>query len=279
MCRLFIYACERPTPAAEVLGEDTYRRFRQLARLHRDGWGMAWLSPHDGLGGAEDGLIVEREGSIAAARSLTPADHDPDFDTLARRPLGRAGMVHLRWATAGLDVTAANTHPFLADGWAFAHQGSIPTPERVEAGLEPAWASRLRGKTDSERYFLYLLQCAAEVGDIVAGAQRAVGDIVDRCGPTSLNALLLSESQLIVVHGTGGLEPSLEDMVDVLGSDEQIPPEHREAYYRLRYRSVAGMATVISSGLGGGEGWIELPDECLVSIALSDGALLIHPFR
>ncbi len=270
MCRLFAYACEGVTAASDVLGEETYLRFRSLARLHRDGWGMAWLSSTE----VESGTSSPR-----AARSLVGALDDPDFDELARSPLGTAGMVHLRWATAGLDVTAANTHPFLADGWAFAHQGSIPQPELIEELLSPQWSGKLGGKTDSERYFLYLLQCAAEAGDVVAGARRAVGDIVRRCGPTSLNALLLSGSRLVVVHGTAGLEPSVEDMLEVVGTEDQLPPEHREAYYRLRYRRRDDAIAVVSSGLGAGDGWNDLPDECIVNITLSDSSMEIHPLR
>lgn len=274
MCRLLAYASEEPTAAADVLGASGYAAFRRLSRLHRDGWGMAWLAGHRADPGA---LGAQHEGALAARRSLVPACDDPDFDELARSALGSAGLVHLRWATAGYDVSPGNTHPFLAGGWAFVHQGSIPDPERLEALLTPEWSGRLRGTTDSERYFLYLLQCATESGDVVTGARRAVGDIVRLCGPTSLNAMLLSTSSLVVVHGTAGLEAPLADMVDVVGSDG-VPAEHVDGYFRLRYRCRETDVAVVSSGLGGEGGWTELPGECVLAIDLSDRAVSFHPF-
>lgn len=279
MCRLLAYAGDGPVAVADVLGAGAYASFRQLSRLHRDGWGMAWLEGDERAGAPPDRSCPQREGKMAAWRSLVPAEKDPDFDDLGRAALGSAGLVHLRWATLGLDVSVSNTHPFLADGWAFIHQGSIPHPERVEALLAPAWSGRLRGETDSERYFLYVLQCAAETGGLVAGARRAVGDILRLSGPTSLNAMFLSGSELVVIHGTAGLRAPVEDMMDVVGGVGEIPAEHVSNYFTLRYRLGSHSVAVVSSGLGAGQGWTDLPDECVAHIDLSDRTLTLHPFE
>ena len=79
------------------------------------------------------------------------------------------------------------------------------------------------GSTDSERYFLYLLQCAEAEGDLVRGFRRGVTDVVGACGDASLNAVLLSPGSLVVVHGRAGLEPPHDDLLDAVERPEDIP--------------------------------------------------------
>lgn len=67
-----------------------------------DGWGMAWH-------GADDPVTH-------TATSTNSAAADPRYFELAGRALSAAGIVHLRWATGGLAVTAPNTHPFAEGG-------------------------------------------------------------------------------------------------------------------------------------------------------------------
>jgi predicted glutamine amidotransferase len=151
MCRFLAYASETSRSVADLVGAEDFASFRELSHLHRDGWGMAWLTDPGGAGPGCDEMRTLVEGRLRAMRSLLPAYEDPAFDAYAGRQLSSAGFVHLRWATSGLAVAESNTHPFLGSGWAFAHQGSIPSPDRLDALLAPEWLARRQGTTDSER--------------------------------------------------------------------------------------------------------------------------------
>jgi predicted glutamine amidotransferase len=277
MCRLLAYVSETRGAVEDLLGPAEFASFRELSHLHRDGWGMAWLADPDDKGPLDDERSALLEGCLRARRSQLPAYEDPDFDALAGQRLGAAGFVHLRWATSGIAVAESNTHPFLARGWAFAHQGSIPSPDRLDALLAPEWLGRCQGTTDSERYFLHLLQCLEREGDLVGGIRHAVTDIVTLCGAASLNAVLLSSSSLVVVHGRAGLESPRADLLAAVARPEDVPPDHLERYFRLRYRRVDGDVVITSSGVAG-QGWEEVPEDSILHIDLDNRSMSFHSF-
>ena len=82
----------------------------------------------------------------------------------------------------------------------------------------------------------------------MAGIRRAVTDIVKVCGAASLNAVLLSSSSLVVVHGRSGLESPRDDLLAAVARPEDVPPDHLERYFRLRYRRLDGATVITSSG-------------------------------
>lgn len=119
MCRLLAWKSARPDGVALAT---TLRAFRTLAATgrvpsgapagHRDGWGIAAF---------RDGAAV------FYARSAAPADEDPTFAAAAAALEASAPdtvIAHLRKASAGA-VDVGNAQPFLSDGLAFAHNGSI----------------------------------------------------------------------------------------------------------------------------------------------------------
>jgi predicted glutamine amidotransferase len=246
------YVADRPTSVAEILGEEALADFTALTALHADGWGMAWHEPGD-----------HQTGSASSPES---ALEDPTYDELVRRPLGRAGLVHLRWASAGLAVTPENTHPFVDDGYAFAHNGHITPIDRLEGLLTKKSRARLRGTTDSERYFRFVLQRIAETGDEHDGVSQALGTLMGEFPESSLNALMLTPEHMFAIHinSRASTPPALHEIFD---SEEEMPTRHATEYFAMDYRLAPHAVHVISSGLDE-EGWSLVPDDMAVMVDL-----------
>lgn len=252
MCRLLGYVSRSSVTAGEAVGSDEVRAFADLARVHCDGWGAAW---------------VEHPGATPQVRtSERSAERDPAFtDQHARHP-AVAGLLHLRWATLGLRVAPENTHPFLADGVAFAHNGSLP-PDAVTDLLEPAYRAGLRGSTDSERYFALIRQFRAAGTDLADAVRRAVSVLAVRAPRASLNALLLDDTSLIAVHASArsALPPDDTELCRAAG----LPQDHLDDYFALRIRRTADGVQIGSTGFGQ-VGWEPLPADSVTTVRLTD---------
>lgn len=259
MCRLLGYVADQPVSVVDVLGEDGFERFTALTAVHGDGWGMAWQ--------AEDRSVR----SVAVPGS---ASADPAYEGLARKQLGRAGLVHLRWATSGLGITATNTHPFTDDdgptgGVAFAHNGHIAPIPRLEDLLTAASLERLEGDTDSERYFRFVLQCAEEEGDLDAGLVRALDVLVREFPTASLNALMLAPDRMFAVHINSAAAAPQRALLELFDRAEEIPTGHSaEAYFAMDFRTLPDAVHVISSGLDE-EGWTPVPADTAAVVDLT----------
>jgi predicted glutamine amidotransferase len=263
MCRLLAYVTTGGRSAQDAVGEQTLADFRSLSGLHGDGWGAAWVSPADPAG-------------IAVRRSTTSAAADPAFAATADAVSARAAFFHLRWATPGLAVMPANTHPFVADGWAFAHNGNVGDGGRVAELLPARHRAALRGTTDSERYFRLVLHCAEQTGDVLTGLQRAAGLIADLVGPVSINAMLLSSTRLLAVQGLSGARPPVEHLLAQVERPDLLPLDHLEGYFGLAYRDVGGTLAIASSGLPRA-GWTPLRQDSVMDVDLAAGAWTVCP--
>ena len=253
MCRLLGYVSSRPTSVLDVLGDDDFESFTSLTAVHGDGWGAAWH---------------ETDEQIQAVNSTGTAVLDPTYEKLAAEPLGRSGMLHLRWATAGLPVSAENTHPFTDGEYAFAHNGNISPIPRLEALLTPASRAKLNGDTDSERYFRLLMQCIEETGDDTAGVTRGLEILQQEFPDSSLNSLLLTPTALFAVHINSRAESPPRALRSMFETDESMPARHATEYYAMDYRVTEDAVHVISSGLDVA-GWTPMPSDTAVRIDLA----------
>jgi predicted glutamine amidotransferase len=227
MCRLLGYVTRTPVALAELLGEEDLFEFTELSCKHGDGWGVAWAT--------DTGVEVVKAPDAARMSSA--------FGRHVYEHVGDLGIVHLRWATLGLEVALENTHPFTDGTVAFAHNGSIDSSESLDA-LIPANLQRLRmGSTDSERYFLAVL---AEVmrgnrrypngqGTLAASVAATVERIAASHVFTSLNAMIATPDELIAVC-----------CYDPVAEEKEEEPD----YYHLGYRVTPGAVIVSSSGWG-----------------------------
>lgn len=252
VCRLLGYVASRPLAAVDVLGASGFEAFTSLASLHGDGWGLAWR------GADQVTHTVSRPDSAAL---------DPLYGELTRQPLGFAGLVHLRWATSGLPVLPKNTHPFTDGDYAFAHNGNIKPIERLEELLSPASKAKLRGDTDSERYFRFVMQCIRESDSEAEGVTEALHTMIREFPNVSLNALLLTPSALFAIHVNSQAVSPPRALSKMYESDADMPHRHATEYYFMDYRITPDAVYVISSGLDE-PGWEQVPPDSATRIDL-----------
>ncbi len=253
MCRLLGYVAEHPASVTDLLGPAYAADFVALTRVHGDGWGMAWR---------------QADGRIATERAPHSAASDPDYHRLVEAELAQIGLVHLRWATDGLTVGLANTHPFGDGELALAHNGSISPISRIDDLLTPASRQLVQGDTDSERYFQFLRQSIASTADTDAGVRTGIAVLADAFPAASLNAILLAPDAMYVVHVNSGAPAPIDDL-RILLRDEPPPAGHSTAYFEMAYRVTPSSVVVASSGLVGSD-WQPVPPDSVIRIGRRD---------
>lgn len=266
MCRLLGVVSAAPISIATAVGDGVLKDFVALTKVHGDGWGVAVVD-HDS---ADEGGRNIPHVTVSAGSALD----DPAFATATHDLRSFASLVHLRWATSGLAVEPRNSHPFLADGLAMAHNGSIKPMAPLDDMLEPSIAATLKGTTNSERYFVLIRQHRRSATTLVDAVGGAVAQLRQSHPESSLNALILGEDQLIVVHAHARSRLLAEDIEEISATD--LPAEHLEDYFSLRIaRPSAGVVVVASTGFGDLP-WEALPPESVVAISLGDLSVTTH---
>jgi predicted glutamine amidotransferase len=261
MCRLLGVVSTEPIAVVDTVGDDVLKDFVALTKVHGDGWGVA---------------TVARPGEDPAVQvSAGSALDDPAFTAATHEQRNGATLVHLRWATSGLAVQPQNSHPFVADGLAMAHNGSIKPIGPMEELLEADIAVSLRGTTDSERYFGLIRQHRRAAPDLPEAVRRAVAQLRGIYPDASLNALVLGEDQLIVVHAHARSRLLDEDIEEI--SAAELPAEHLEDYFALRLARPDDDTLVIGSTGFGDLGWQPLPPECVAAVSMRELSVSLHP--
>jgi predicted glutamine amidotransferase len=174
VCRLFALHAGKRDVAADFWLLDAPDSLARQSETNADGYGMAALT-------AGDGLVL--------IRNPVQASQDRAYRDVARRLEACEMLVHLRYANTG-SASLLNTHPFSLDGRLFAHNGVVGDLDRMEAQLGPNRAM-VMGDTDSERLFATItLAIRSAAGDVRAGIQAAVQQIVANYELYSLNFVL-----------------------------------------------------------------------------------------
>lgn len=244
MCRFLGWSAPRPVSAAELVGPDV-ERLRELSLLHEDGWGGAWAAPLD------EGAGVHR------IREIGPAHRSPAFATSLHEVSGRTALVHLRWATGDLARTLPNTHPFLRDDIAFAHNGALALGPQLDALVDEDLRETLDGDTDSERLFLAVLSARRRTGSTAGAVQQVLAGL-EGVWWSSLNFLMFEPGAL---HALCCFEPSRH-------------PRGSEAdYFQVHYAVDETGTAVWSSGVRAPDtpGDTRLPNRHLLSVSTDTG--------
>ncbi|MFD5215524.1 class II glutamine amidotransferase [Microbacterium sp. NPDC058345] len=256
MCRLFAFVSPDQSTAGGELGPAGIESLLSLARLHGDGWGWA--------GVARPGQAPQVHSSAESAAS------DPAFGTALSTPV-RSAMVHLRWATPGIPVSARNAHPFHVGDLAFEHNGSLKPLDDLRALLSPDLLAQLHGDTDSEMYFALIREQLALGFPLADAAVRVAARLREAFPFASLNAILLDAEQLVVVHASARSILSERDL-SVISRHPHLPEEHNEDYFALRWtRTRDGVILIGSTGVAADD-WRPLPAEAVTAIRLADGS-------
>lgn len=258
MCRLLAYAAPHDTTVSGVIGEMRSGDFQHMTRVHSDGWGTAWLAAGPG----------EDEPEVESLRISTPGQNDPVLTTILRETPSTARIVHLRLGTDTFKRTKHNTHPFVTDGVAFAHNGTIVPVDRFHRLLEPASYAGVSGDTDSELYFALVRQYARRLGSLGRGLVEAVAVLREEFPDASLNATVLSDRELLVVRASS-TACMTEEIFGELGVDVgDLPIDHTEEYYRMKMLRRADGTTVFASSGIDQRDWTEIPDDTVTRVDL-----------
>jgi glutamine amidotransferase len=194
MCRLLGIASSEPTDFKIVLREAP-RSLAALSREHRDGWGIA---VYDGHGA---GWQIEK--------GVACASEDERFHRLAVGSQGEVLVSHVRQKTVG-ETSLANTHPFARGPWVFAHNGTVKDVAWLRGQTSHVRLAEVRGETDSEVLFAWLLTWLDRAGVVDAPASpetdRALREAVraarERAGFGAYN-FLLSNGTTLYAHRFG----------------------------------------------------------------------------
>jgi predicted glutamine amidotransferase len=263
MCRLLGVVSTAPIAVSDAVGAHVLKDFVALTKIHGDGWGIA----HVGHAGQDP------EVEVSAGSALD----DPAFVAATCDLRSAASVVHLRWATSGIAVQPQNSHPFLSGRIAMAHNGSIKPVALLDALLDPSIAATLAGTTDSERYFALIRQHRPHAPGLAEAVRRAVAQLRELYPEASLNALVLGEDQLIAVHAHARSTLPDADIEEITAAE--LPAEHLEDYFALRWARTDDQTLVIGSTGFGDLDWQPLPPESVTSISLHDLSMTVLPLE
>jgi predicted glutamine amidotransferase len=261
MCRLLGVVSATPISVSQAVGERVLADFVALTKIHGDGWGIARVR----LPGHPPRIEVS---------AGTGAD-DPHFAAATHDQRSAATLVHLRWATTGIAVRPENSHPFLAERIAMAHNGSIKPIGELDELLTPEIAATIVGSTDSERYFGLIRQHRASSPDLAEAVRRAVSQLREIFPTASLNALILAEDQMIAVHAHARSRLPDEDIAEITAAD--LPAEHLEDYFGMRWARTDQDRVVIASTGFGDLDWQPLESESVTAISMYDLSMTTQP--
>ncbi|MEU4834643.1 class II glutamine amidotransferase [Streptosporangium sp. NPDC023615] len=180
MCRLFgLSSAPRRTRATFWLLDAPDSLARQS---HRDPDGT-------GLG------HFDADGTPHVHKAPIAAYEDRRFAEEAREVESATFLAHIRFASTG-GLETRNTHPFLQEGRLFAHNGVIEGLDDLDAELGKDW-ERVRGETDSERFFaLITREIGAHGGDVAAGIESAARWVAGNLPVYALNLVLITPRDL-----------------------------------------------------------------------------------
>jgi len=268
MCRLYGFRATEPT-RVECSLVHAQNALMAQSREDREG-----LTHGHGWGVAE-----HPNGIPFVEKQAWAAYHGEHFKKTAARVYAKTVIAHIRRATVGAP-SIENTHPFVHGAWLFAHNGTVRNFDRVRErmlpALDPLHRSEIRGTTDSEHVFRYLLTLwqrnpqvpLLETLRIGLGQLIAWSRGVDPDAAVSLN-ILLTDGETMVGSRLGRTLWYVER--DGIIECEICGKTHVHHDAKRTYRAVEIASEPIT-----GEHWLQVPDATVFSVD-PDMRLRIEP--
>jgi predicted glutamine amidotransferase len=248
---MLAYIADRMLTPSGAWGDELIESFADLARLHADGWGTAWVGSSGELAG------------VGGVQAFAPTDLDGSEASNVR-------VLYLRFASKGSPARPENTQPFVRDGLAFQHNGLLAPRDRALDLLAPADVAELVGTTDSEVYFAVVRRHLRTAGPAETGRLAAIAAAVNEVRAVfpdaCLNAFVLDASGLYVVHSVGRAATPAPAFAQRGFTTDALPPGHGADYNTLRVvRGASGAFVVATTGVDEA-GWDVLPADTVSKI-------------
>jgi glutamine amidotransferase len=160
MCRL-LGVLTNDTSDFRLCLKHAPRSLAALSTKHPDGWGIAVWEPRAGW---------------ALRKRAACAQRDVSFVELAEQTRGQVLVAHIRQRTVGPAILE-NTHPFRSGRWIFAHNGTVEDVDYLRSRISVARLANVRGSTDSELLFAFLLT-RLDLAGICETSSDAATDLV-----------------------------------------------------------------------------------------------------
>lgn len=259
----------------ETLGDPVLDGFLALAVVHRDGWG----------------IVATGSNSLSSYVSTSPASSDVAmFKALTAQPID-SSIVHERLASPGIGLHLDNQQPFVSNGVAFAHNGTIgneagnivqrPASYRESLGLADS-----RTMSDSRIYadlfFLRLTQ--VQQSSHSSGRPPSDEEVREALATTitrlredypdaSFNALIETADFTFAARAHAD-EPAcsegLRRIYAAAGWTDRIDDYYELAYRTFSHADGSATAVVSSSGYPASDPWDKLANNTLFAISHRD---------
>lgn len=173
MCRLLGIIANK-----EVDIEFSFGKFSPISKDNPDGWGIGWY----------------QEGSPQVRKEPIQLSKSQEARSIVESVRSKVFILHIRKATKGCPKRE-NCHPFQFGNWLFAHNGTVEGIDALKNRLREDYRKAIKGETDSEVYFYWILQNIDEQGSVEAGIRKAI-EFVRQIDHTGLNFLLTDGTTL-----------------------------------------------------------------------------------
>lgn len=167
MCRLLGLVANKP-----VDFEFSLSRFKEFSTYNPDGWGIGWY---------------ENNSSKVFKQGISAKDKESQLLNFSKIVKSKIIIAHVRKGT-GAPPSKINSHPFQYKNWLFAHNGCVDRGYLLSL-LRDEYKKKLKGRTDSEVYFYFILQCIDESKDVIEGIKKSI-DKIKTSSYSGLNFLL-----------------------------------------------------------------------------------------